>query len=94
MGLTVLYLKLCQAPYTPRQVALYTFFIYFVGWWFFTSGYKQGIYCIWGGLAFIVTTLCSYNPRKSIGMESADVAKELPADALVANEVDQKLEAK
>ncbi|MCQ2105607.1 MAG: oligosaccharide repeat unit polymerase [Fibrobacter sp.] len=94
MGLTLLYLKLCR-PFTPRQVALYTFFIYFVGWWFFTSGYKQGIYCIWGALVFVVTTICSFRPRNEIAKDgSPEKAGELPADALVANEVDQKLEAK
>ena len=38
---------------------MYTYFIYFVGWWFFTSGYKQGIYCIWGMVIFTVSTICT-----------------------------------
>ena len=59
LGLTVLHLRLCR-PFTPRQVLMYTYFIYFVGWWFFTSGYKQGIYCIWGGIIFFVSTVCMW----------------------------------
>ena len=58
LGLTVLHLRLCR-PFTPRQILMYTYFIYFVGWWFFTSGYKQGIYCIWGMVIFVVSTICS-----------------------------------
>jgi len=56
--LTVLHLKLCR-PFTPRQVMLHTFFTYFVGWWFFTSGYKYGIYCLWFFVICLVTTMCS-----------------------------------
>ena len=58
LGLTVLHLRLCR-PFTPRQILMYTYFIYFVGWWFFTSGYKQGIYCIWGMVIFVVSTICT-----------------------------------
>ena len=82
MGLTLLYLKLC-GPYSPRQVALYSFFIYFVGWWFFTSGYKQGIYCIWGMLVFAVTTACAWKLPKG----------RLPADTSVSDKVCGELQA-
>ena len=58
LGLTVLHLRLCR-PFTPRQILMYTYFIYFVGWWFFTSGYKQGIYCIWVMVIFTVSTICT-----------------------------------
>lgn len=69
LGLTVLHLRLCR-PFTPRQVLMYTYFIYFVGWWFFTSGYKQGIYCIWGAIIFFVSTVCMCKP-KTLPTESA-----------------------
>lgn len=77
LALTVLHLRLCR-PFTPRQILLYTYFIYFVGWWFFTAGYKQGIFCIWGMVIFVVSTVCS---TKGI----------LPADPdVVGDEVDSK----
>lgn len=82
MGLTLLYLKLC-GPYSPRQVAFYAFFSYFVGWWFFTSSYKQGIYCVWCMYVFIATTACAWKlPRKI-----------LPADASVTDKVSGELQA-
>ena len=71
MGLMLLYLKLC-GPYSPRQVAFYAFFIYFVGWWFFTSSYKQGIYCVWGLFLFVATSVCVRKlPRKDLSAEPA-----------------------
>lgn len=86
IALTLLHLRLC-GPYTPRQIALYTFFIYFVGWWFFTAGYKQGLYCIWGFYIFAATTICGGWKRKPA------VASELPADAPVLEKVDGQLQA-
>lgn len=64
LGLSVFYLRLCR-PFTPRQILLYTYFIYFIGWWFFTSGYKQGIYCIWGMVIYVVSTVCMQSEKKS-----------------------------
>lgn len=80
IGLTILHLRLC-GPFTPRQILLYTFFIYFVGWWFFTSGYKQGIYCIWCAYVCLASTIC------------AGRSKRLPAQTPVLDEVDQQLQA-
>lgn len=57
LALSVLHLKLCRS-YTPRQVMFYSFFIYFVGWWFFTPGYKTGIYWVWAAILFAISTLC------------------------------------
>ena len=72
LGLTVLHLRLCR-PFTPRQILMYTYFIYFVGWWFFTSGYKQGIYCIWGMVIFTVSTICS--TKKKTLLRKLDLTK-------------------
>lgn len=76
IALSVLHLKLCK-PFTPRQVLFYTYFCYFVGWWFFTSGYKQGVYCIWGILLFFITTVCMRQKR-------------LPAQPIIVNKVDEQ----
>ena len=76
IGLTVLHLKLCR-PFTPRQVMFHVFFIYFVGWWFFTSGYKQSIYCMWGVAIYLVTTICSRPVELS--QEGAEPAGQSPA---------------
>ena len=76
LSLTVLHLKLCR-PFTPRQVALYTFFIYFVGWSFFTTGYKQGLYCIWCGFIYVATTICA--GRRGGLLSDASPADPLPA---------------
>jgi len=57
---------------------MYTYFIYFVGWWFFTSGYKQGIYCIWGMVIFTVSTICTVKGRP---LEYADPSAPQLADA-------------
>lgn len=84
IALTLLHLRLCR-PFTPRQVILYTFFIYFVGWSFFTTGYKQGLYCVWCAFIFIATTICA-GRGKSVGCDRAD----LPADAALPDEVSQQ----
>ena len=55
--LSVLHVRLCS-PFTPRQILFYTFFIYFIGWWFFTPGYKQGIYWVWSLIIFFISTVC------------------------------------
>ena len=57
MALSVFYLRLSK-PYTPRDIAFYTYFIYFVGWWFFSPSYKQGLYWFWMFLLYFVTTVC------------------------------------
>ena len=62
MALSLFYSKLSK-PFTPRVILFYTFFIYFIGWWFFTPGYKQGIYWVWMFIMFFITTVCmKYNP--------------------------------
>ena len=80
LGLTVLHLRLCR-PFTPRQILMYTYFIYFVGWWFFTSGYKQGIYCIWGMVIFTVSTICS--TKKKTLLRNPDLTKPPLTDSVV-----------
>ena len=93
IGLTVLHLKLCR-PFTPRQVMFHTFFIYFVGWWFFTSGYKQSIYCMWGVIIYLVTTVCSKRAELPDGSETpagllpAEATAALPADAAPCGKVE------
>jgi oligosaccharide repeat unit polymerase len=79
LGLTVLHLRLCR-PFTPRQILMYTYFIYFVGWWFFTSGYKQGIYCIWGMVIFTVSTICS--TKKKTLLRKLDLTKPSLTDSV------------
>ncbi|WP_458449064.1 O-antigen polymerase [Fibrobacter sp.] len=88
IGLSVLHLKLCR-PFTPRQILFYTYFIYFVGWWFFTSGYKQGMYCMWGVFLYLVTTICMKNEKRE------PLAPEcLPADAPLEGEVECERDGK
>ena len=77
--LSVLHLRLCR-PFTPRQILFYTFFIYFIGWWFFTPGYKQGIYWAWALILFIIPTA---SMRR----------KALPAQAPVVDKVECELQA-
>ncbi len=84
IGLTVLHLRLCK-PFTPRQILMYTYFIYFVGWWFFTAGYKQGIFCIWGAIIYFVSTVCMWQKRGTV--------KELPAEPAVLDKVSEQEQA-
>lgn len=70
IGMSVLHLRLC-GRFTPRQVLMYTYFIYFVGWWFFTSGYKQGVYCIWGMAIYFVSTVCMHGAQRRLPAEPA-----------------------
>ena len=56
-GLTCLYNRLSR-PFAPRTIVFYTFFIYFVGWSFFTTAYKQGIYWLWAGWLYLIPTIC------------------------------------
>lgn len=79
LALSVLYLRMCK-PFTPRQVTLYTYFVYFVGWWFFTSGYKQGVYVLWLPVVFFITTVCMGRCK-------------LKADALVCDKVNNEDDA-
>lgn len=73
LALSLFYLRLCK-PFGPRVIMFYSFFIYFVGWWFFTPGYKQGIYWIWMAILFFISTVC---------MRS----KKLPADSPVVDKI-------
>lgn len=58
LALSVLHLRLCRRKFSPRAVLFYTMLIYFIGWWFFTPGYKQGIYWVWSLILFCITTVC------------------------------------
>ncbi|SHL44242.1 O-antigen polymerase [Fibrobacter sp. UWEL] len=89
MALTLLHLRLC-GKYSPRQIALYTLFIYFVGWWFFTAGYKQGLYCIWVAYIYFATTICAGRNRL---VRVSTETKALPAEAPVLDKVDGQLQA-
>ena len=77
-------MRLCK-PFTPRQILMYTYFIYFVGWWFFTAGYKQGIFCIWGAIIYFVSTVCMWQKRGTV--------KELPAEPAVLDKVSEQEQA-
>lgn len=89
--LTLLHIRLCNQCH-PKQVAFYALFIYFVGWWFFTSGYKQGIYCSWAMIAYFIMT-CSGKRLKLKSENQTLIAKTLPADATVINKVNGQLQA-
>lgn len=93
LALSTLHLKLCGA-FTPRQVAFYTFFIYIIGWWFFTPGYKQGIYWLWAYVIFFVTTV-SARGVKGVAQESSGKSQPeaLPVDAPVLDKVEGQLQA-
>jgi len=78
IALSLFYLKLSK-PFSPRVILFYTVFIYFVGWWFFTPGYKQGIYWAWSVMMFAISTACmKYLP--------------LPANAPILDKVDSEEE--
>ncbi len=57
LGMSVLYARLKRGK-NPQRVMLYTFLIYFVGFWFFIAGYKQGIFWAWGFLVWAVSSIC------------------------------------
>ena len=80
MALSLFYLRLSK-PFSPRVILFYTVFIYFVGWWFFTPGYKQGIYWAWLVMMYFISTVCmKYLP--------------LPANAPVLDKVGSEEEGK
>lgn len=87
IALTTLHLKFC-GRFTPRQILFYTYFIYFVGWWFFTSAYKQGLYCAWGMILFFITTVCARQTK--LGAKGAEA---LPSESVVPGEVGCQLQA-
>lgn len=70
LGMCVLYAKL-KSRKNPQVVMLYTFLIYFVGFWFFIAGYKQGIFWAWGFVVWAVSTICRLpaNPLPEIPEE-------------------------
>lgn len=98
LALSTLHLRLCR-PFTPRQVIFYSLFIYFIGWWFFTPGYKQGIYWFWAYIIFFITTVSMKGSTKKVAPpaqsseQSSDRQPALPADALVLDKVDGQLQA-
>ncbi len=98
LALSTLHLKLCRS-FTPRQVIFYAFFIYFIGWWFFTPGYKQGIYWFWAYIIFFITTVSMKGSTKKVAPtaqpseQSLDRQPALPADAPVLDKVEGQLQA-
>lgn len=71
LAMSALYRHL-KCAFTPRTLIFYTFFIYFIGFWFFLAGYKQGIYWVWGLLIYFFTTLCQ--KRRAVGDDSNSCA--------------------
>ncbi len=57
LGMSVLYASLKRRK-DPQRVMLYVFLIYFVGFWFFIAGYKQGIFWAWGIFIWVASTIC------------------------------------
>ena len=43
---------------TPLLWMLYALFLYHLGWWFFTAGYKSGLFWLWIYAIFIFGKLC------------------------------------
>lgn len=44
---------------TPRNMILYSLFLYYVGWWWFVEGYKRGLLWLWIYMIFIFYKYCS-----------------------------------
>ncbi|MBP5246686.1 MAG: oligosaccharide repeat unit polymerase [Fibrobacter sp.] len=63
LALSVLYARMNRER-TLRRVMLYVFFIYFVGFWFFLAGYKQGLFWIWGVLIYAISTICAADRKR------------------------------
>ncbi len=62
LGLSSLYARMKRRK-TPFRVMLFTFFIYFAGFWFFLAGYKQGIFWAWGVIIWLVAKVCTLQPK-------------------------------
>lgn len=82
-GFALTYLHCCvKRQVKPRNVIFYALFIYQVAWWFFTPGYKQGIYWIWVVIMYVFTTLCTRTEtgctsvRREFGGASKSIQKE------------------
>lgn len=83
LGLSILHLRLC-CSFTPRRIMFYAFFIYVIGWWFFTPVYKQGHYWLWLLMIYFISTVSG---SCRVGMSR------LPAESPEAQEVKGQLEA-
>ena len=77
LGMSVLYARMIRKK-TPCRVMFYVYFIYFVGFWFFLAGYKQGIFWAWGVIVWVVSTVCALPPK---GLS------EIPEEKRAQNEV-------
>ena len=82
--LALMHLRLCRKGFTPRVLLLYTMLIYIIGWWFFTPGYKQGIYWAWGIFVFCITTASMGKVRH---VPSAPDLRALEAEPPVLQEI-------
>ena len=63
LALSVLYARMNRER-TLRRVMLYVLFIYFVGFWFFLAGYKQGLFWVWGILIYAISSICMTNRKR------------------------------
>lgn len=70
LALSVLHLRMCRRGFTPRALLFYTLFIYIIGWWFFTPGYKQGVYWAWSFILFCITTASGSGSRNALKAET------------------------
>ena len=68
LGMSILFDRVKRRK-TPRLVMFYVFFIYFVGFWFFLAGYKQGIFWAWGVIIWMISTICSLHPKALVKSE-------------------------
>ena len=73
LGMSVLFASLKRRK-DPQKVMFYVFFIYFVGFWFFIAGYKQGIFWAWGIIVWVVSAICKLpaKPLPEIHEEKLD----------------------
>ena len=93
LALSVLHLKLCRKSCTPRQLLFYTMFIYFIGWWFFTPGYKQGIYWVWSAIVFFISTVSMRMPKVEDKSEASAPEAPSKADALASDTISEQEQA-
>lgn len=86
LALSVFYARL-KRQMTIRRVMLYVMFIYFVGFWFFIAGYKQGIFWVWAVILWAVSTVCNLRPKTLFPCE---VDKEQQAESRVSGEGEKR----
>ena len=86
LALSVFYARL-KRQMTIRRVMLYVMLIYFVGFWFFIAGYKQGIFWVWAVILWAVSTLCDLRPKT---LCPGEVDKEQNAESRVSGECENR----